>query len=67
MEIAAMSIQFAKTFLSNRTMVWDTYTFGTCKPSPPTETWTYNGGYFLQALTAFYSANMSAVTSEDLE
>ena len=61
-----MSIQFAKTFLSNGTMVWDTYSFDTCKPTSPSETWTYNGGYFLQGLGAFYSANMSSVTSQGL-
>ncbi|VDC05005.1 unnamed protein product [Peniophora sp. CBMAI 1063] len=66
LELAALSIQFAKTFLSNGTMVWDTYTFSSCTPSSPTETWTYNGGYFLQGLSTFYAANMSAATTEDL-
>ncbi|KZV67122.1 hypothetical protein PENSPDRAFT_688373 [Peniophora sp. CONT] len=66
LELATMSIQFTKTFLSNGTMVFDTYTFHTCTPSSPHETYTYNGGYFLQGLSAYYNANASAATAQDL-
>ncbi|KZV67119.1 hypothetical protein PENSPDRAFT_62702 [Peniophora sp. CONT] len=65
LELAAMSIQFAKTFLSNGTMFFDSFDFGNCTLND----WprTYNGGYFLQGLSAYYSANMSTATPEDLD
>ena len=67
LELAAISIQFAKTFLSDPsgTMFFDTFNFGSCTLAR--ETFTYDGGYFLQALVAYYGANMTSATASNLE
>ncbi|VDC05004.1 unnamed protein product [Peniophora sp. CBMAI 1063] len=61
---ASQSVQFAKTFLSNGTMFFDAYDINNCTLNSATQT--YNGGYFLQGLKAYYTANMTSVAAEDL-
>ncbi|VDC05002.1 unnamed protein product [Peniophora sp. CBMAI 1063] len=63
---AATSINFAKSFLSNGTTVFDTYNFSSCSLTNES-IYTRNGGYFLKGLSAYYSRNTSAITSEVTE
>ena len=65
LELSAMSIRFVKTFLSNGTMVFDSYNFHTCNLTAGLAT--YNGGYFLQGLSAYYKANASSATAQNLD
>ncbi|KZV60859.1 hypothetical protein PENSPDRAFT_325374 [Peniophora sp. CONT] len=63
-DAAQLSIQFVKNFLSNGTMILDTYEIQSCSLMGP-GTFTYNGGYFLQGASVYYS-NVSTASAQDL-
>lgn len=61
---AELSIQFTKNFLSNGTMVFDTYDISKCASNM--WTFTYNAGYFLRGLSLYYT-NVTSASEGDLD
>lgn len=63
-DAAQQSIQFVKNFLSNGTMILDTYEIQGCNVMSA-GTFTYNGGYFLQGASIYYG-NVTQPSAQDV-
>ncbi|VDC05875.1 unnamed protein product [Peniophora sp. CBMAI 1063] len=63
-DAAQQSIQFVKNFLSNGTMILDTYEIQGCSVMSA-GTFTYNGGYFLQGASIYYG-NVTTPSAQDV-
>ncbi|VDC05003.1 unnamed protein product [Peniophora sp. CBMAI 1063] len=62
---AATSIAFVKAFLSNGTMIFDGYDYGTCALTQTSHT--DSSGFFLQGLSAYYAYRSEPPTTEELD